>query len=308
MMKTISLAANPSSSAGEARPHSQAWIGWLPLVVLPPTVLAFQSMLVPWAFMWLLAFAIFAGCKWQTWWQLRAARTVGVLRSLGYLLLWPGMDAEQFFATRAAAPAINPREWIAPSLKTLAGALLIWSAARLVSPQHPLRAGWLAMLGIILFLHFGVFHLLSLAWRSVSVQAEPLMRQPLKSQSLGELWGRRWNLGFRRLSHTLVFGPLQTRFGVVAATLGTFLASGLIHDLAISVPAHGGYGLPTLYFLIQGCGVIAERSRTGKKLRLGRGTRGRAWTALMALGPLCLLFHPWFVLRVIVPFLHAVVR
>lgn len=307
-MKAIPLAANKLNSTGEIRAHSHTWIGWVPLVVLPPAVLAVQSMLVPWAFMWLLAFAIFAGCKWQTWWQVRAIRTVGALRSLGYLLLWPGMDAEQFFATSAATPPTNPREWIEPSLKTLAGALFIWSAARLVSPEHPLRAGWLAMLGIILFLHFGVFHLLSLAWRSVGVQAEPLMRQPLESQSLGALWGRRWNLGFRRLSHTLVFSPLQRRFGVVAATLGTFLASGLIHDLAISVPAHAGYGLPTAYFLIQGCGVIAERSKTGKKMRLGRGTLGRAWTALVALGPLCFLFHPWFVLRVIVPFLHAVVR
>jgi hypothetical protein len=308
MMKTIPFAANQSSFMREARAQSRTWIGWLPLVVLPTAVLAFQSILVPWAFMWLLSFAIFAGCKWQTWWQLGAARTVSVLRSLGYLLLWPGMDAEQFFASSAATPAVKPREWIEPSLKTLAGATFIWSAARLVSPEHPLRAGWLAMLGIILFLHFGIFHLLSLAWRSVGVHAEPLMRQPLESQSLGTLWGQRWNLGFRQLSHTLVFSPLQRRFGVVAATLGTFLASGVIHDLTISVPARTGYGLPTAYFLLQGCGVIAERSKMGKKLRLGRGNPGRAWTALVALGPLCLLFHPWFVLRVIVPFLHAMVR
>jgi hypothetical protein len=308
MMKTILLAANPSSSAEEASRHSRAWIGSLPLVVLPSTVLAVRSMLVPWALMWLLAFAIFAGCKWQTWWRLRVARSVGVWRSLGYLLLWPGMDAERFFATGAARPAVNRREWIQPSLKTLAGALFIWSAARWIGPEHPLRAGWLGMLGIILFLHFGVFHLLSLAWRSAGIQAEPLMRQPLESPSLGALWGRRWNLGFRQLSHTLVFRPLERRCGVVAATLGTFLASGLIHDLAISVPARAGYGLPTVYFLLQGCGVIAERSSIGKKLRLGRGALGRAWTALVALGPLYLLFHPWFVLRVIVPFLHAVVR
>jgi len=53
-------------------------------------------------------------------------------------------------------------------------------------------------------------------------------------------------------------------------------------------------------------GVIAERSRTGRRLGLGRSVRGFAWTALIAVGPLYVLFHPWFVMRVMVPFVRAV--
>ncbi|HEV2195281.1 MAG TPA: hypothetical protein VGR55_06845 [Candidatus Acidoferrum sp.] len=90
------------------------------------------------------------------------------------------------------------------------------------------------------------------------------------------------------------------------ATLGAFAASGLLHDLAISVPAGAGYGLPTAYFLVQGIGVIAERSKTGKRFGLGRGARGWLWIALIAAGPVYALFHPWFVVRVIDPFLRVI--
>jgi hypothetical protein len=82
----------------------------------------------------------------------------------------------------------------------------------------------------------------------------------------------------------------------------------LSHDLVISVPARAGYGWPTAYFLIQGFGVIAERSSAGEKLGLGRGLRGWLWMAFVTAAPVFILFHPWFVLRVIVPFEHAVVR
>jgi alginate O-acetyltransferase complex protein AlgI len=120
------------------------------------------------------------------------------------------------------------------------------------------------------------------------------------------LWGKRWNLGFRKLSHTLVFRPLQRRFGTTVGTLGAFLASGLVHELVISVPARAGYGLPTAYFLAQGLGVIAERSEVGRRLGLGHGARGWLWMALIAAGPVFCLFHVWFVMRVMLPFLHAI--
>jgi Membrane bound O-acyl transferase family len=305
-VKTIPLTENQRSPKAERDPGGRAWIGWLPLVVLPVATLAFRSALIPWVFMWLLAIAIFLGCKWWTWWEARARHAGTWQRSASYLLLWPGMDAEEFLGPATERPSVEGREWLAALCKTLAGALLIWGAVRFVSPRYPLSAGWMGMLGIVLFLHFGAFDLIACAWRSAGIRAEPIMRQPLRSQSLGEFWGRRWNLGFRKLSHSLVFRPLKKHFGAVAGTLGAFLASGLIHDLVISVPARAGYGLPTAYFLIQGCGVIAERSETGKRLDLGHGIRGWLWTAAVTVGPLFMLFHPWFVERVIGPFLHAV--
>jgi membrane bound O-acyltransferase family protein len=307
-MKTVSLTGSRLSWKAESRGRGRHLIAWLPLVALPLATTAFRSVLIPWVFMWLLAIVIFVGCKWQTWWEEPARHLASWQRSAAYLFLWPGMDAEEFLTTEREAPGVERREWCVPLLRTLAGAWLVWSAARFISARHPLRAGWMGMLGIVLMLHFGIFDLISAMWRSAGIHAEPIMRQPLKSQSLGEFWGKRWNLGFRKLSHTLVFRPLQGRFGAVAATVGAFLASGVIHDLVISLPARAGYGLPTAYFLIQGCGVIAERSPTGKKLGLGQGTRGWLWMAFVTTAPLFILFHPWFVRRVIVPFLHALVR
>ena len=287
--------------------HEQEWIGWAPLAVLPLAAIALRAFLIPWVFMWLLTAAIFAGCKWQTWWEAREARrTRNWRRTAAYLLLWPGMDAKEFFQTGVEKRRFQPREWLAALVKVLAGVALIWVGTHVVSSSHPFLAGWAGMVGLVLFLHFGTFHLIALAWQCAGIRAEPIMQRPLESESLSQLWGKRWNLGFRKLSHTLVFRPLQRRFGTVAGTLGAFLASGLIHELVISVPARAGYGLPTAYFLAQGLGVIAERSEAGRRLGLGHGTRGWLWMALIAAGPVFCLFHPWFVMRVMLPFLHAI--
>ncbi|HTU32576.1 MAG TPA: MBOAT family protein [Candidatus Acidoferrum sp.] len=304
--------------------RNQSWVAWVPLLVLPLVCMAFRSVFVSWAFMWLLAGTIFAGCKWQTWWETAPESKRSWRRSAAYLLLWPGMNAEQFLNpswknstewttvtrstnwTKSTKRSVQPREWSMAFVNTLAGAALIAVASRTLLASHPLLSGWIAMIGIVLLLHFGTFQLISLAWQTAGVDAEPIMRHPLRSESLGELWGRRWNVGFRDLSHKLVFRPLRRRYGLATATLAVFLVSGLLHDLVISVPARAGYGLPTIYFLIQGLGVIFERSQPGKRLGIVGGIKGRVWTATIALGPIALLFHPWFVTRVIVPFLHAI--
>ncbi|MGH9734711.1 MAG: MBOAT family protein [Candidatus Acidiferrales bacterium] len=308
MQESLIAASNvvPGSDALHNHADGQVWIAWLPLAVLPSACIALWSFLLPWEFMWLLAGTIFIGCKWQTWWE--AERAVGKRnqrRSAGYLLLWPGMDAQRFLNAASVKRSVRPAEWLAALLNTFAGAALIAAAKTVFLASHPFLRGWIGMIGIVLVLHFGVFYFIALAWQSVGVDAEPIMQRPLQSQSLGELWGRRWNMGFRDLSHKLVFRPLHRRYGAVVATLAVFLVSGLLHDLVISVPAKAGFGLPTAYFLIQGLGVIVERSQIGKRLVPASGTTGRIWTASVALVPLPLLFHPWFVTRVIVPFLNA---
>src|SRR2546423_4343308 len=286
------------------------WIGWTPLLVLPLLVLALRAKLLPWIFMWVLAIAIFAGCKWQTWWEASAARAIApeLKRSLAYLLLWLGMDPQEFFDAAVEKRHIPVREWIAAAGAMLTGIALIWIGVRLVVSQHPMSGGWAGMLGLVLVLHFGIFHLIALAWRRAGLSVTPIMQRPLASRSLTELWGRRWNLGYRAISHKWVFQPLQKRWGAAAGTLGAFLASGLLHEMVISVPARAGYGLPTAYFFLQGLGCLAERREAGKRLGMGRGIRGWLWTAAIALGPVYALFHPWFVMRVIVPFLRAISR
>jgi alginate O-acetyltransferase complex protein AlgI len=162
------------------------------------------------------------------------------------------------------------------------------------------------MAGLAFLLHFGAFHLLSCGWRAAGADAKPLMDWPIRSTSLAEFWGRRWNTAFRDLAHRFVFRPLAARLGPRAGLAAGFLASGLVHDLVISVPAGGGYGGPTAHFALQGLGLLAERSALGRAAGLGRGWRGRAFAALVVVGPAGLLFHPPFVRAVVLPFLDVI--
>ncbi|MCQ8812003.1 hypothetical protein NQU36_29410, partial [Escherichia coli] len=77
-----------------------------------------------------------------------------------------------------------------------------------------------------------------------------------------------------------IFKPLLLRFGAAGATMAVFVFSGFVHELAISVPARGGYGLPGGYFVLQGAATIFQRRHPW----LASGWRGRAFTALIAAG------------------------
>lgn len=281
--------------------------GWGPIVVLP----AAAALLIPagapsWVLMWGLAFSIFLGCKWLTW---RRSPTGGAPAWLhvGYFLLWPGLDAPAFLGYRPSRPVPVPAksEWARGTVNVLAGAGLFWGSREVVPPGHDLMLGWCGMVGLVLMLHFGSFHLLSCAWRAIGVNALPLMDRPLASTSVSEFWGRRWNTAFRDLAHRFLFRPLTTRAGPRAAVVGGFLFSGIVHDVVISFPAHGGYGLPTLFFVMQAGALLAERSRFGRRYGLGRGWRGWVFGAVVLAGPAFGLFHPWFVLGIIIPFMRA---
>lgn len=264
---------------------------------MPPTVT-----LPPWTFMWSLAVAIFAACKVLTW---LTADTSGATtaRSFGYFLAWPGLDAAEFAnGTEHSRPSVG--EWIGAAVTTVAGLALVFGLAR--HAPTPYLAGWVGMVGLIMTLHFGSFHLLSCGWRAAGVPARPLMRKPFAATSLAEFWGRRWNTAFRDLAHRFLFRPLTPRLGPVGALWAGFLFSGLVHDAVISWPAGGGWGGPTLYFLIQAAGLVAERPKPGRRAGLGRGPAGRVFTLFVLAVPLGLLFHPPFVLRIIVPFLEAI--
>ena len=134
----------------------------------------------------------------------------------------------------------------------------------------------------------------------------PLMRAPLLARSLGEFWGERWNTAFNKLAFTLLFRPLYRPIGVRMATMLVFLVSGLVHDLVISIPARGGYGLPTLYFLLQGVGVLFERTHFARRCGLNRGVLGWLFTMAVTAGPVFWLFPPPFIRNVILPFLKAI--
>jgi len=260
-----------------------------------------------WLLMWSVAFALFAGLKWLMWRDAnQTAAGVGVGKTLGFLMLCPGMDARRFVAPAMREAPPDLREWFAAAFKSALGAALVWGTARVALGVSSLAAGWVGMIGVALFLHFGLFHLVSLAWRTAGVDAPPIMRAPMRATSLSDFWGRRWNLGFSVPARRFLVKPIAARLGQGAGMLIVFLVSGLLHELVLSLPARAGYGLPTAYFLAQGAAILFERSAPGRRLGLGGGWRGRVFTLLFAAGPAFWLFNPTFVHRVILPFLQAI--
>ena len=282
-------------------------LDFLPLLIFPISALFFRPHVANWVFMWAMALGLYAGCKWLTYQAaLRRITKPAWRRAFGYLFAYPGMNAREFLDCRNIPAHPKPVEWLSGAVKTFIGVVLLFGVTPRLFPLNVLLAGWTGMVGVILILHFGLFYLLVLAWQHAGVKATPLMLSPLRAPSLAEFWGRRWNTGFKELSLQWMFRPLQRRTGALTASLLVFGASGLIHELVISLPARGGYGLPTLYFLFQGAGLIAERTPLARQLRLGRGWRGWLFTVLITAGPVFWLFHPPFIQHVILPMLNVI--
>jgi len=279
------------------------------LLLVGLTALPFgvRDQMPSWVFMWALAFALYFGCKVLTLAEAGPAfTTTNGFRTLGYLLLWPGMDPKPFEQATRNFPAPAIKTWFHALFRTLHGAVLIWVVVPRIDETYWLPRAMIGMLGVILLLHFGLFRLLALGWQANQIPVRPLMDNPIRATSLTEFWGRRWNSGFHDLMHRYIFRPAAKRFGVRAAMLLVFLASGLIHELVITVPAGGGYGLPTLYFFLQGLGVELERSTLGRGWQLGNGAKGWCFVLLVTAGPIALLFPPPFLHHVILPMLKTI--
>ena len=280
-------------------------MGWAPLLVCTAAATLLWSSVPPWALMWILSIVIFAGFKWRTWWRAVNSRAqTTATRSLTYLFLWPGMDARRFLALNKWSEKPSAPAWIWALSKTFLGAGLVWGVARLAG--NGLFAGWIGMVGFIFLLHFGLFAMLALFWQRQGIDAQPLMRCPIAAESLGDFWGKRRNSGFRDIVFGLMFLRLAKRFGTTGAALATFVISGLIHELVITFPARADYGLPTLYFALQGAAMLLERSQLGSKLGLTNGWRGHAFALAVVTLPIFALFPPLFVVRVMVPFLQII--
>jgi hypothetical protein len=246
-----------------------------------------------WALMWAMAVALYAGCKWLTW-QQTVNRNASSWKHAAYLLAWPGLDATRFLAEQPLSDCslCCTTEWLAAVGKLTSGAVLLFAVARMIPARDVYLAGWFGMIGLVLILHFGAFHLLSCLWRSVGIEARPLMNRPLASASLTEFWGRRWNTAFRDLTHRYIFRPCASWFGARCGVVVGFLFSGALHDLVISVPARGGYGGPTAFFAIQGVAMVIERSAFGHRIGLGSGRSGRVFAVAVLVAPVGLLFPP----------------
>lgn len=280
----------------------------VPIIMLPAlAIFVLRPALPGWISVFTIAFSIFYGFKWLTYRRaLGKGMRPGLKSSLGYIFCWVGMDAPAFFDRNAKVQEPGIKEWISALTKTIAGIILFFIIARIFYPAHYLLAGYIGLSGFLLLTFFGTFHLLSLFWRRRGVNAASIMKAPLLPSSLSDFWSSRWNLAFRDIDRVFVFRPVLRRKGVVFAVIAAFIFSGILHDLVISVPSDAWYGLPTLFFLIQACGVFIEKSEYGIRSGINRGFKGWLFAVAFILLPLALLFNPPSVENSLIPFMKAV--
>jgi hypothetical protein len=167
--------------------------------------------------------------------------------------------------------------------------------AKLFIPQLLLLAG------LSLILHFGILNLSAAVWRACGVDVAELFRAPYRSKSLKEFWGKRWNVAFSEMTALIAYRPLKTKIGVEQAVVVSFLLSGLLHEIAISLPVHDGYGLPMIYFVIHAFAMQLEsKLKLLQKITVHK-IYSHVWVMTVIILPMPLLFHRSFVQQVLIP-------
>jgi hypothetical protein len=157
------------------------------------------------------------------------------------------------------------------------------------------------LVGISFILHFGILNLSTAYWRWWGVNVKELFRSPYKSRSLNEFWGKRWNMAFSEMTTLIAYRPLKFKIGKTAAMIISFLLSGVLHEIAISLPVKAGYGLPMLYFALHGILMYTEEKSAFVQKILASKILSHLWVLGWLILPIHLLFHPAFMEGVLKP-------
>jgi hypothetical protein len=286
-------------------PERVSWpivIGGLALMTIAPPVAS------PYLWAWCELTWIFLGFKAIVLAKSKPEqlRRMGTARLAGFVFLWPGMDVRPFLQAERHPLRMDEtecqkvRRWGLHACSNIAiGVALFWLLGHSWVQSNTYLYVAIGMSSVALIVLFGAFSLLTVLWRVRGVDVDRQWHNLFGSRSLAEYWSTRWNEAFHDFARDHVYLPIKRRWSRGVALAGSFLFSGILHDVIISVPARGGYGLPTLYFVLQGFGIWLER-----RLRL---STPRRWlmAAAFVLGPLPLLFHQPFLHNVIVPQLIA---
>lgn len=196
-----------------------------------------------------------------------------------FAFLWFGMDPASFRNRR------DGLEWkddvltgLALMLAGTVGAWLVWAMEwrQILVMFVPMSLGF----------HFGALRVLKGGMRLAGFPVRTLFPNVLAARGIGDFWSRRWNIGYSQMMQRLVGRPVEQLAGANAGLMAVFVASGFLHEIAITLPVRSGYGCPTIYFTLHGIGVLLEKRR-------GRPF-GRIPSLLAVAVPLGLLFPPAF--------------
>jgi Membrane bound O-acyl transferase family len=254
-------------------PLAGAWprrvLAWLPPAVVVAAALALGQRLAPWQRLAMTSFVLYPALK-VTAVLLRPPGTLAARPAAGWLLYltaWPGMELAPF-ARRRPRPGPEPRAWARRGLAGMAlGLGLAAGLAVFADRLGDEVVGWAGIAALLATFHLGWALVLSALVRRAGFDVGPLFDDPLASRSLTEFWSRRWNLAFVEMDRLLFLPPLRRLLGRRLAVPGVFLASGVMHELAISYPAGARVG--------RAAGVLRPPRRPGPA-RAGAAARGLA--------------------------------
>ena len=146
----------------------------------------------------------------------------------------------------------------------------------------------------------------AMAKSTLGIELEPQFKDPLCSTSLQDFWGRRWNLMVTSILRPTVYEPtlkgaskvVGSRWAPLPAVMGTFVVSGLMHELILF---YLGRLEPTFrmtcFFLLHGICLVAEialKTTLTGRWRLPRFVSGPL-TVVFVMGTSLSLFLPEFI-------------
>lgn len=258
--------------------------------------------------MWLLSAEIFIFCKIWSLINLKLPKVV-LIEKIYYLFFWVGLDPKTFLQKNFSTNKKFTHLIIRAISQLLLGTCLFIFAQYYINEKQFYFRAWIAMIGVIFILHFGMFLLNAIFWQFFKYNAKPLMKNPLLSSSVSDFWSNRWNTGFRDFAYVYIFKPTFKYFNLklknkaisyFIANFSVFFFSGIAHEAVVSLPSKNGYGMPFLYFMIQFFGIVFE-----KKLIKTNNTFIKRITAyIFIILPVPLLFHSFFIKNVITPFIN----
>ncbi len=260
------------------------WVLWIGLMVMIAGVHFIHLSDPPFLRMVMICSVLLVGMKgivlteWGgglNWW-----------RRFIFTFLWFGMEPTPFDAKQ------RKLSWKKDAVTGVV-CLLVGLAAG-IAVAHMNDAPLLLMfVPLSLAFHYGLLRLLTAFWRMQGIAVRPLFRNPLVCRGLDDFWSRRWNLSFSQMMARTVQRPVTKQFSKRMGVFAVFVVSGLLHELAITLPVQSGYGLPTLYFTMHGLVVLIEKDDWPLWLK-------RTLAITLVAAPLPLLFPEKFTQEVIV--------
>ncbi len=171
---------------------------------------------------------------------------------LVFAIFWFGMDPGTFRRRR------NQLTWL-PDIGigivlTIAGTIGAWFVWKF-QWNHIL----LLFIPLSIGFHFGVLRILKGILRGAGYPVRTLFPNVLAATSLGDFWSRKWNIGYSQMMQRTVGRPITRISNPSLGLFSIFVVSGLLHEIAITLPVQSGYGLPTLYFTAHGLLTLLER-------------------------------------------------